>query len=333
MRAVRVEEIGGPETLRLARVPTPRLCDGHLLIRVAAAGLNFADTNIRRGRYLMQPALPYIPGFEISGVIEAVGAGVDPERYPVGARVAALTMGGGGYAEYAVAKAAHTFPLPEAIGLEAGAGFPLQGLTAYHVLTTVGRLQPGETVLVQAAAGGVGTMSLQLARLLGAGCVIAAAGGPEKLRLAQELGADAVVDYLRENLPTRVNELTEGRGANLILESVGGPMLERSFECLSVLGRLVTFGNSSGRPADISGLWPRLRLKSQAILGFHLSAVLERPSLREASMRELLRLLSDGRLRVVVGRTFKLEEAPAAQAALECRRSVGKILLTVGGKG
>jgi NADPH2:quinone reductase len=173
-------------------------------------------------------------------------------------------------------------------------------------------------------------MSLQLSKLLGAGTVIAAAGGLDKLRLARKLGADEVVDYLRENLPARVNEITEGRGANLILESVGGQMLERSFECLSVLGRVVTFGNASGAPADVSSLWPRLRMKSQALLGFHLSAVLERPSLRDSSMVLLLDLLTQGKLRVVVGQSFDLRDAAAAQTALESRRSTGKVLLTVG---
>jgi NADPH2:quinone reductase len=330
MKAIWVEEFGGPETLRLVELPTPRPQKGQVLIRVAAAGLNFADVNIRRGRYVMQPALPYVPGYEAAGLIEALGPGVDPERYPIGARVAALTMSGGAYAEYAVVKAAHTFPLPPGISLLEGAAFPLQALTAYHVLTTIGRLAEGETVVVQAAAGGVGTMSLQLSKLLGAGTVIAAAGGLDKLRLARKLGADEVVDYLRENLPARVNELTDGRGANLILESVGGQLLERSFECLSVLGRVVTFGNTSGAPVDLTSLWPRLRWKSQALLGFHLSAVLERPALRDSSMAFLLDLLAQGRLRVVVGQCFDLREASAAQTALECRRSTGKVLLKVG---
>ena len=331
MKAIRVHEIGRPETLRLEDVPEPRPGPGKVLIRVAVAGLNYADTNIRRGRYVMQPALPYIPGFEVSGTVEALGEGVDEGRFPLGCRVAALTLGGGGYAELAVAKAAHTIPLPDGLSLEQGAAFPLQGLTAYHVLTTMGRLAPGETVVVQAAAGGVGSMALQLAKLLGAGRVIAIAGGPEKLRLALKLGADDAIDYLRENFPARVNEISEGRGADLILESVGGQTLERSFECLAVLGRVITFGNAAGVQADLNSVWTRLRSKSQALIGFHLGAALERPELREASIAALLDYLNDGRLRIAIGQRFDLAEAGLAQAALEERRSIGKVLLRVSG--
>ncbi len=331
MRAIRIQEIGGPDVLRIARLPDPEPGPGKVLVRVAAIGLNYADTNIRRGRNVMQPALPFVPGFEIAGTIAALGPGVDSGRFPIGLRVAALTLGGGGYAELAVAKADHTIPLPDELTLQEGAAFPLQALTAYHVLLTIGRLSPGETVVVQAAAGGVGTMSIQLAKLFGSGPVIAAAGGPDKLQLARSLGADDAVDYLRENFAIRVNEVTEGRGADLILESTGGQMLERSFECLATLGRVVTFGNASGAQADLNGLWNRLRNKSQALLGFNIRSVIDRPALRDASIATVLRYLTEKRLKVVIGQCYDLTEAAAAQAALEGRRSTGKILLTVGG--
>lgn len=329
MKAIRVHELGGPETLRLDELPIPQPGPGRLLIRVAAAGVNFADTAIRRGRFLMQPALPYVPGFEVAGTVVAHGDGTDPRRFPLGARVAALTLDGGGYAEFVVARAAHTIRLPEELSFEEGAAFPIQGLSAYHALTTMGRLRQGETVAVLAAAGGVGTLALQLARQLGAGRVIALAGGPEKQALARQLGADEAIDYLRENFPARVNEITAGRGADLILESIGGAYLERCFECLAVMGRVVTLGNTSGAQPDLNGLWTGLRNRSQALIGLHLSAVLDRPELREPSIQTLLRLLVERQLRVVIGGKFPLAEAAAAQAALENRRSIGKMLLNV----
>ena len=330
MKAIRIHEVGGPEMLRLEEVPDPRPEAGQVLIRVAHAGLNFADTLIRRGRYAMQPAFPYVPGLEVSGTVAAVGAGVDAQRFPVGLRVAALTLGGGGYAELAIAKAGHTIPLPDRLGFDVGAAFPFQAFSVYHALTTAGRLAPGDTVVIHAAAGGVGTLAVQLAKLLGAGCVIATAGGPEKLRLARELGADEAIDYLRENFPARINEITESRGADLILESVGGQTLERSFECLAVLGRVVTFGNASGAQADLNSLWNRIRTRSQALIGFNFSAALHRPDLRDSSFATLIDYLADGRLRVVIRHCYALSEVATAHAALENRRTVGKILLGVG---
>lgn len=329
MRAIRIHEVGGPEVLQLEEVAEPRPEPGQVLIRVAYAGLNFADTLIRRGRYLLQPAFPYVPGLEVSGTVAAVGSGVDAARFPLGARVAALTLGGGGYAELAVARAAHTIPLPDTLGLDVGAAFPLQAFSVYHALTTAGRLAPGETVLVHAAAGGSGSLAIQLARLLGAGRVIGTAGGPKKVKLVRELGADEAIDYLRENFPARVNELTEGRGADLVLEMVGGQTLERSFECLAVLGRVVTFGNASHAQADLNSLWGRLRTRSQTLAGCNFSTVLARPELRDASFTTLLDHLTSGRLRVVLHHCHPLAEAGAAQAAMESRKTVGKILLRV----
>lgn len=329
MRAIRIHEVGGPEVLQLEDVAEPRPEAGQVLIRVAFAGLNFADTLIRRGRYLLQPAFPYVPGLEVSGTVAALGPGVDAGRFPLGARVAALTLGGGGYAELAVAKAAYTIPLPETLGLDVGAAFPLQAFSVYHALSTAGRLALGETVVVHAAAGGSGSLALQLARLLGAGRVIGTAGGPDKVRLVRELGADEAIDYLRENFPARVNELTAGRGTDLVLETVGGQTLERSFECLAVLGRVVTFGNASHAQADLNSLWGRLRTRSQTLAGFNFSAALARPELRDASFTTLLDYLTAGRLRVVLRHCHSLAAAGPAQAGLENRKTVGKILLRV----
>jgi NADPH2:quinone reductase len=330
MRAIRIGDLGRPDVLRLEDVEPPRLAPGQVLVNVVAAGVNFADINIRRGLYIMQPALPYVPGFEVAGRVVGHGPGVDQQQLPLGTRVVGLTLSGGGYAELAAVRAQHTIRLPDQLSFEQGAAFALQGLTAYHVLKTMGRLAAGETVVVEAAAGGVGTMSTQLARSFGAGTIIAAAGGPEKLRLAMKLGADAGVDYLRENYVARVNELTEGRGADLILDSVGGTMLDRSFECLAPMGRVVSLGNTSGGQVDLGGLWPRLRTRSQSLIGFSLVTIMDRPELRDPSIEHILDLVRNERLAIVIGHRFPLAEAAQAHATLEDRRSTGKIVLLVG---
>jgi NADPH:quinone reductase len=329
MKIVQINRFGGPEVLRVQDAPRPSPRPGMLLIRVTAAGLNHADVIIRGGRHVIKPVLPWVPGFEVAGTVAAIGAGVDERQFPSGARVAALTLGGGGYAEYVVARAAHSVVLPDALTIEQGAALLFQGLTAYHTLVTMGRLEHGETVAVQAAAGGVGTMLVQLARLLGAGRVIAIAGGPEKMRLASKLGADDAVDYLRENFPARVNEITGGRGADLILESVGGQTLERSFDCLATLGRVVTFGTAGGSQADLNAIVAKLRSRSQSLIGFSLRSVLDDPRARERSIACLLQFVAGGRLNIVVGRRYHLDQAAAAQEALETRRTTGKILLSV----
>lgn len=246
MRAVRVEEPGGPEALVSRELETPEPGVGEVSIRVEVAGVNYADTGVRAGMMFgpHQHELPLTPGFEVAGTVAALGEGV--EGPAEGTRVAAVLYSGG-YAEYAVSRAESLVEVPDGVSLEvATAALLVQGVTAYGVLHDAGRFVPGESVLVQAAAGGIGSLAGRFARLAGADRVIGIAGSEEK-RLVLELGVDLAVDYGEEDWPERVLEATDGRGVDVVLESVGGDAGARAFECLAPLGRLVMFGAASGR--------------------------------------------------------------------------------------
>ena len=322
MKAILAEEFGGPEVLRYAEVERPSPGEGEVLIEVEAAGVNYADTMRRRNRYLTRQPLPFTPGSEVAGVVAGVGDGV--EDVSEGDRVVTL-LGTGGYAEYAVAPAAGLIPLPENLGFDEAAAVPLQGLTAYHIIKTSGALKEGESVLVHAAAGGVGTLAVQVAKLLGAGTVIATASSPEKLDLARSLGADVTIDYTEEDWPEKVREATDGKGADVILEMVGGDFPEKNLRCLNLFGRMVVYGAASGERGTINP--ERLMKKCHSVVGFWLVPVTSRPDLLVPSLREVLGWISSGDLQLTIGATYPLSEAAQAHADLEGRKTTGKLLL------
>ncbi|HUY78801.1 MAG TPA: NADPH:quinone oxidoreductase family protein [Ktedonobacterales bacterium] len=325
MRAIRYHQLGGPEVLQLDELPTPTPQAGEALIKVAAAGVNYADTRRRIGQYLEATPLPYIPGSEIAGTVVALGEGVPADGpVQVGSRVMALCASGG-YAEYIALPARSLAPAHDALDMTEAAGLPLQGLTAYHTLHTSARMQPGETTLVNAAAGGVGTLAVQLAKLGGAGKVIAAASSAEKLALAQSLGADALINYATEDLTAQVRALTEGKGVDIVLESVGGEVFNRSLASLAVFGRLVTFGQASGQAGTVETA--RLMRRNAALIGFWL-AILP-PRMVQQGLQALIGYLTAGQLRVIVGATYPLAEAARAHADLEARGTTGKLVLTM----
>ncbi len=327
MRAIRFHELGEPDVLRLEEMPEPAVEAGEALIEVHAAGVNYADTRRRRGLYLEPTPLPYVPGSEVAGTIARLGEGVTGWR--VGDRVMA-TVGSGGYAEYVTAPAQALLPIPQGLGFAEAAAFPVQGLTAYHLLRTSGRLAPGESVLVHSAAGGVGTLAIQLARLMGAGTVYATASTEEKLSLARSLGADVAINYTSEDFAARVIEHARsqgGRGADIILEAVGGEVLENSLRCLAPFGRLVVFGRAGGMQNMVDPV--RLMKRCQELIGFWLPPVLARPLLVAPSVRELSEYLTSGRLKVLVGATFSLEDAAEAHRRMEGRQTTGKVVLAV----
>lgn len=322
MKAILVEEFGEPEVLRYTDVERPEPGVGEALIAVKSAGVNYADTMRRRNRYVVRQDLPFVPGSEVAGVVAEVGEGV--ETVSPGDRVVTL-LGTGGYAGYAVAPARNLIPLPDALDFDHAAAIPLQGLTAYHCIKTSGALKPGESVLVHAAAGGVGTLAVQMAKLLGAGTVIATASSREKLDLARSLGADVLIDYTKEDWPEKVREATEGRGADVILEMVGGDFPEKNLRCLAVFGRMVVFGAASGERGTIVPV--DLMKRCHAVVGFYLPRVMSRPELFVPSMREVLGWTSSGDLKLTIGAPYPLEKAAEAHADLEGRRTTGKLLL------
>lgn len=323
MQAVVVDQLGEAEVLTCREVPVPAPGPDDVLIQVAAASVNFADIMARQGRYHGGSKPPFIPGLDCAGTIAAVGERVDGLQ--VGQRVAAFVPAGG-YAQYAVAPAVTTYSLPDGVDWEQGAAFPTIGITAWNILTWVGRLQPGETVLVHAGAGGVGSTAIQLAKHLGAGKVIATVGADAKAELVRSLGADLVVNYRREPFAAGVLQATGNQGADLILDSLGGQTVNEGLTCLATFGRLVSYGHASAESGTV--LTQPLHSGCKAVLGYSSGTYRRhRPALLLPSAQAVLDLLARGTLKLVIGKRFALQDAPAAHRWIESRQSVGKALL------
>jgi NADPH2:quinone reductase len=307
--------------MRLVELPTPEPAPDEVLIRVTRAGINFADTHTRTNSYVRKATLPLVPGGEVAGVIVSA----PPDRgFGEGQRVVALT-GSGGYAEYAVAPAAHTFPIPEHVEDDIALAILIQGLTAWHLYRTAGRVTEGESVVVHAAAGGVGSLAVQLGHQLGATRVIAVASSAEKRELAIKLGADVAIDSDPEGLTERLIEANGGREVDVVFEMAGGETFERSYRALAHFGRLVVCGIASQEPNEVrSG---SLLRHSRAVVGFYLFHCLERPAMIADALSDLFGRAARGELRVVVGATYPLENAPQSHIDLRERRTTGKLLL------
>jgi NADPH2:quinone reductase len=313
VRAIQIEEFGGPEVLRLVDLPVPEPGPDEVLIRVTAAGMNFADTHQRENSYLAKASLPMIPGAEVAGV-----------REDDGRRVVAL-VGSGGYAEYAVAPASLTFPIPDGVDDATALALLLQGLTAWHLYRTSGKVAPGESVVVHAAAGGVGSLAVQLGRPLGAGRVIATASSEDKRQLALDLGADAAIDADPDGMKERLIEANLGQRVDVVFEMAGGRVFEESLDALAPFGRLVTYGIASREQNSVQT--GALMRKSRAVVGFWLMHCLGRPAMVDEALDDLFSRAQRGELRVVVGGTYALSEAADAQVHLAERRTRGKLVL------
>jgi NADPH2:quinone reductase len=313
MRAIQQAEFGGPEVLRLVELPRPTPGEGEVLIEVTAAGVNFADTHQRTNSYIAKKTLPFVPGGEVAGV-----------RVDSGERVIAL-CGEGGYAEYATAPASLTFSTPDGVDDSAALALLIQGLTAWHLYKTSARLRPGESVVVHAAAGGTGSLAVQLGKALGAGRVIATASTEDKRAMALSLGADVAIDADPDRMTERLIEANGGEPVDVVLEMAGGAVFEASFEALAPFGRLVVYGISSREQNQLrSG---RLMKTSRAVVGFWFNHCLDRPEMVEAALSDLFARVARGELRAVVGATYPLSEAARAQTDLAERRTTGKLLL------
>jgi NADPH2:quinone reductase len=320
MKAIVFEKLGGPEVCKLAEVPKPEVKPGTVLLKVRAAGINFADTLFRQGQYLMQPQLPETPGFEAAGVIEAVGAGVP--NLKAGQRVAAL--GNKMYAEYALAPAAQVIPIPDSVSFEHAAAFPIQVLTAWHMLHTSHKTGPGQTVLVHSAAGGVGIVAVQIAKAAGAR-VIGTVSSANKAALVTEYGADDVINYATQDFAVEANRLTDGRGVDLILDAVGATTLDKGITCLAPFGHLILYGRAGGPPEPLNLF--RLFEKSTKVSGFTLYTVAAVPDVMRRGIEESFKLIADGKLKLLVGKSFPLAEAADAHKFIESRQSTGKLVL------
>jgi NADPH:quinone reductase len=313
MRAIQQQEFGGPEVLELVELPVPEPGDGEVLIRVARAGMNFADTHQRRNDYLAAQQLPLIPGGEVAGV-----------REDTGERVVAL-CGTGGYAEYATAPEALAFPIPDGVDDATALALLIQGLTAWHLYRTSARIQPGESVVIVAAAGGVGSLAVQLGRPMGAGRVIAMASSEAKRDLTLELGADAAVDSDPEGLKERLVEANLGRPVDVVFEMAGGAVFDACLAALAPFGRLVSYGIASGEGNEVHTR--KLMGRSRAVVGFWLMHCIGRPAMVDEALADLYERAGRGELRAVVGATYPLADAARAQTELAERRTTGKLLL------
>ena len=313
MRAVQITEFGGPEVLRTVELDDPVPQPGQLLIDVSAIGVNYADTHAVEDSYLSRSSLPMVPGGEVAG------------RTADGRRVVALTATGG-YAERAVAWANLAVDIPDAVSDGAALALVVQGLTAWNLLRTSARMAPGESVVVHAAAGGTGSLAVQLAKRFGAGRVIATASTEEKRKLALELGADVAVEADGEGLKERLIEANNGAKVDVVLEMTGGPVFDASLAALAPFGRLVAYGMASRvTPSPIAAA--SLMSHSRAVVGFWLMHCLGRPELHAEPMAELLALVAAGELKPLLGEAYPLSEAARAHEDLRARRTSGKLVL------
>jgi NADPH2:quinone reductase len=312
VKAILIEEFGGPEVLTVADLPDPEAGDGEVVVDVARAGINFADTHAIRDDYLARQQLPLTPGGEIAG------------RTPDGRRVAALLQTGG-YAQRVAVPEANLVPIPDEVSDDQAAGLLLQGLTARSLLRISAHLSEGESVVVGAAGGGTGSLAVQLAKRMGAGRVIALASTESKRELAMRLGADAAVDSRADDLTERIVEANGGQKVDVVLEMAGGAVFDACLEAVAPFGRLVTFGLASRQPNEVRNA--DLMRTSRAVVGFWLVHLFSRPDELRAGIAELLGAVAAGELEVVIGGVYPLSQARSALEAIADRKTEGKLLL------
>ncbi|WP_047985463.1 quinone oxidoreductase family protein [Ornithinibacillus californiensis] len=322
MKAVVIEEFGGPEVLQYTEVPTPTPGKHEVLIKVIKTSVNFADIKNRTGKK-GKGKFPLILGLDLVGTIVETGEGV--EGLVEGQRVIAFPRTGS-YAEYAVANEHLTFPIPNEIGTDLAAASPIVSFLPYKLLNDIGRIAKGETVLVHSAAGGVGTTAIQIAKLLGAGTVIGTVGNINKTTVVKQAGADHVFTY--EDFSEKVLHVTEGIGADVILDSMSGKVSEESMKCLAEFGRLVHFGNSSG---DVGHFITKdLHNSCRSVLGFSLGNTRKkRPYLLKEAAEQVISFLAKDKLDIIIGAEFLLSNVAEAHQMIENREHTGKVLLNV----
>ncbi|HIN04904.1 MAG TPA: NAD(P)H-quinone oxidoreductase [Dehalococcoidia bacterium] len=320
MKAVRINEFGGLEVLKWEDVPEPTARPGYVVIKVEAAGVNYADL-MRRGGGYPGPDLPSSLGLEAAGTVVEVGENV--EGITMGQRV--MAMGPQGQAEYVSVNANFVFPYPETLDPVQAGGMPIVFLTSYHLLKTRGQMQAGDTVLIQAGASGVGTVAIQMAKAWGAK-VIATASTQEKLDLATSLGADAVINYTTQDFETEIQEQTGGKGVELILECVGGPVLEKSVRCVASYGRLISYGNASGATANLAAT--DIFAANRTVIGFSMGRSPVGSLDHKAAMAEIFPMISSGKTRLIVDQVLPMSQVADAHRHLAARGTRGKVILT-----
>jgi NADPH:quinone reductase len=319
MRAVSVERFGGPDVLGVTEVADPQPGEADVLVEVERAGVNFGDTHQRENEYIAKRQVPFVLGGEVAGTVLAACHG-----FAEGDRVVGL-LETGGYAQRAAVPAAQAYAVPDGLELDAALALLIQGLTAWHLLRTSAHLDRGESVVVHSAAGGVGGLAVQLARVFGAGRVIATAGSEERRAQAISLGADMAVDPDTDDLTGALVQANGGDQVDVVLETAGGRVFEQSLQALAPFGRLVTYGNSTREKVRVSNA--ALLKTSRAVVGFWLYHCLERREMTEGPLADLFERAARGEVQAQIGETYAMSDVRRAHEDLGARRTSGKLLL------
>jgi len=338
MRQIWIAKVGGPEVLEIREAQDPVPAAGQVRVRVKAIGVNFADTVARVGFYQDAPPIPFVPGYEVAGVVDAVGEGVSPSR--VGERVVALTRFGG-YSDVVVTDSVGAATLPAALSFSAAVSLPVQWMTAWHMLVHLGNLQKGQRVLVQAAAGGVGVAAIQIAKRIGAE-VIGCASAGKHARL-KDLGLDHAIDYRTLDFETETLRLTGGKGVHIALDAIGGASFKKSYNCLAPTGKLMMFGASAATPGEqrslLSGIKTILTMPwfkpidmlraNKGVLGINLGGLWHETALLRGYLDEVLAGVAAGHYKAIVDLEVPFEKAGDAHRRLASRENFGKVVITV----
>lgn len=323
MKAIELRGFDGLESLSPVEVERPRPGANEILIQVKAAGINFAELELIQGRYRVPKQLPFVMGFEAAGVVAEVGSAV--ANLKVGDKVTSV-VSTGGYAEYATAPANAAIPIPKGISFAEAATIPIQGLSAFALLTLAARPLANDSVLVQAAAGGVGLYLVQLAKILGVEKVIALAGSKEKVALIKDLGADVAINYGDKNWPDQVRAATGGKGVDVVLEAASGEIGQESFKLIAPFGRMVMFGARNIYDTISPEKIQQLIYKNQSLIGFNFPSL--QPEQIAGCVPSLLNLIAEGKIKLFAKNAFPLAEVKRAFHALTSRTTIGKIVLT-----
>jgi len=321
VKAIQFKEVGGPEVMQLVDIPKPELRPRMVRVRNHAIGINFADNFFRQGTYQIKPKLPDTPGMEAAGVIDEVGPEV--EGLKPGMRVAGIGLKG--YAEYSLFYANQTIPLPDFVSFEEGAAFPIQTLTAWFMIHTCHHMTPGQTVIVHSAAGGVGIVAMQIAKAAGAR-VIGTVSSDSKIAIAKQYGADEVINYETHDFAKEVMRITGGKGADLNLDAIGKPTFEKGIGCMAPFGHVILYGRAGGPPDKLDVF--RLFQNAVKVSGFVLLTASSQHHLMRQGTEACFNLMRDGKLKMLIGKTYPLAQAPEAHRFMESRQSVGKLVLT-----
>jgi NADPH:quinone reductase len=322
MKAVELNGFEGINSLRVVEVEKPKPGTNQVLLEVKAAGINFAEIEMTKGRYPAVKKLPFVMGFEAAGIV--VEAGCEAKNIKVGHKVTAI-VSSGGYAEFATADANFAIPIPDGVSFAEATTIPVHGVSAYALLKFAAKPRPDESLLIQAAAGGVGLYLVQLAKILGVKKVIALASSKEKTDLVRSLGADVAINYFDQNWTEQVREATGGKGVDVVLEAASGKVGEESFKLTAPFGRIVVFGARNIHDTISSELIRQLIYGNQSLVGFNIPTL--RPEQIAECVPDLLSLISRGKLRLFANNSFPLSGVKEAFEALSSRRTIGKVVL------